>query len=352
MKDLIKRVLTVICAVGVMSAYTGIIASASEVNVRPMPGTDGAASVQTEDKPQENTDNSNYGVSGIDTSRVRTTSADSMDLASNNNVDDEEDGDTQSSEGEPVQNGEGDQAAQPPTIIPANAYDANVPQAQPQEEPQKERNYVTMGGMLIWFLLAVVLNAAISFWVANRFYKMSRKDTHVTAEVRALRRDVEEKFVSNVGGFTEMENEISNNNEDYSMEGGGIKIPDRKAKETPMVSDGFEEDAFRQWEMRQAEVQTRREQAVKESRNVEKTQKVNTSRARQRRDDAEREQPRKKQYQPNRSDADYEDDETYERSSKRETAGSGKTAQNLNNVKNKAKEFLGDIFPFKDDEDE
>lgn len=336
MKGLIKRVLTVICAVGVMSAYTGIIASAAPTP-RPMPGSAAAK----EAAANTNEDEGSYSVSTIDENRTRTNTSDAVNyVASSENGSDED-------EGEQESNPEQDNSLQPPTVIPVNVNNNNeaVPQA-PEETPAKEKSGVSMGAVFLWFLAAIIINAVISFWVGNRFYKLAKKDTHVTAEIRALRRDVEEKFISNVGGFTEMENEISNSNEDYSMDEEGIKMPERKARENrgQVVSDGFEEDAFRKWESRQAEaarVQAEREQPKK---SIDQTQRVSMNRIRERGDQSGRE-TRKKQYQPNRRtdyDASFDDDSNDE--TKRVKKG-----QSVNNVKNKAKEFLGDIFPFKED---
>ena len=369
MKEMIKKILAVVCTAAVMSVYTGAVVSASGTEgLRPMPGTDAAQTqnADSEDNAEQNNSDS-YGVSASNETRVRTSSSNTS--SASNYIASSENGSGEDAEntdegGEDEQNN----SVVPPTIVPVAADNSNetAPQA-PQEEAPAQKKGVGMGTVFLWFLLSVIVNAIVSFWVANRFYKMARKDTHVTAEIRALRRDVEEKFVSNVGGFTEMDNEISNSNDDYSG-GEGITIPDRREERTerteraertaekPTVNDGFEEDAFRQWELRQTEWENRRAEAGRTAKttktaktresNVEKTQRISTSRNRIRREEPERE-IRKKKYQPERTapaETDFDDEYDVKREPK-------KTSQNLNAVKNKAKEFLGDIFPFKDEDE-
>ena len=179
MKDLIKRVLTVICAVGVMSAYTGIIASAA-ATPRPMPGTKAAESAEQNDNSQQ--ENDSYGVSALDETRARAAASSSGSYVASSDTGSE---DENSQESDPEQ----DTSVQAPTIVPVNSAGSNetMPQSPQEEAPAKEKGGVSMGAVFLWFLAAVIINAIVSFWVGNRFYKLAKKDTHVTAEIRALR---------------------------------------------------------------------------------------------------------------------------------------------------------------------
>ncbi len=74
---------------------------------------------------------------------------------------------------------------------------------------------VSRGGMIIWFVLAVAASAVISFAMGNRFARLAKKDNRLSAEVRALRRDIDEKMSERVGGFTEKELDIKNTAKKY-----------------------------------------------------------------------------------------------------------------------------------------
>ena len=186
------------------------------------------------------------------------------------------------------------------------------------------KKYVSKGGMIGWFFLTILVNAIISFWIGNRFYRLSKKDSHVTTEIRALRRDVEEKFLGSVGGFAEQEMDVSNSNDDYSMNDDGIVMPQRQASQHSSDND----DVFKKWE---SQMNTRTSSSARNSRQS-RTEGF---------DEFER-PARRKKYQPTREEIEEEaDTEIYEED---ENSKSG-----FNSVKNKAKEFLGDIFPFKED---
>ena len=55
-----------------------------------------------------------------------------------------------------------------------------------------------------WFIFTIIINAIISFWIGNRFYKLSKKDNHLSFEIRALRKDIED-FLG-----TQFNNQINN----------------------------------------------------------------------------------------------------------------------------------------------
>lgn len=190
--------------------------------------------------------------------------------------------------------------------------------------------YLTKGGAAFWFIFLTLLNGAFSFWVGNRFYRMSKKDNHLASEVRALRRDVEEKFTKNIGGFAEKEIDIENSNESLAMSDEGIKPEEKK-----LVRDATpeEEERFRRW----AEAQSR----PKSERNRPK------SALREELDDDMNEvkKIRKKNYQPKRETV--KENEGFDSSGDLGETRVIKTKGSA--VKNKTKEILSDIFPFDED---
>ena len=112
----------------------------------------------------------------------------------------------------------GEQA--PATIAPA----APVGAAQTTDTTEfTNKKYLTKGGAAFWFIFTIIINAVLSFWIGNRFYRLAKKDNHVSGEIRALRKDIEEKFVKSVGGFAEQEVDINNLNESLAMDDEGIK---------------------------------------------------------------------------------------------------------------------------------
>lgn len=197
--------------------------------------------------------------------------------------------------------------------------------------------YLTKGGAIFWFAFTVVLNSVLSFWIGNRFYKMSKKDNHIAGEIRALRRDVEEKFVKSVGGFSEQEIDINNLNESLAMDDEGIKPVERQITYRDMSAE--EEERFRKWEEAQAAPRTER---------VQKQNKMKSTVSEELEEDFEDVRKiRRKNYQPRRDMKadDFENEEN-------DMSELGETREvriKSDGVKSKAKEILGDIFPFKED---
>lgn len=191
--------------------------------------------------------------------------------------------------------------------------------------------YLTKGGAACWFVVVAVLNIAISFWIGNRFYRMSKKDNHISAEIRALRRDVEDKFVKSIGGFAEQELDIENLNESLAMSEDGIRPEDRQSHTSNFSEE--EEERFRRWEAAQARQRTEKtavknsvKSAVREElqEDLDDVKKIN-----------------RKNYQPKRTQNDeFEEEEDIDATKEISLGG---------NVKSKAKEFLSDMFPFKED---
>lgn len=191
--------------------------------------------------------------------------------------------------------------------------------------------YMTKTSAIIWFIVVVLANAALSFWVGNRFYRMSKKDNHLSAEIRALRRDIEDKMVKSIGGFTEQELDIENLNENYAMDAEeGIRPADRQ----PVLRDisEEEEERFRRWEAAQSRPRSERTPAssVKSAVREELQEDLN---------DVKR--INRKNYQPKRAQQEeFEEEEDIDETKEIKLGG---------NVKSKAKEFLNDMFPFKED---
>lgn len=274
MKNIIKKKAIILCAAcAVLIGSTSITFAAPDATVRPMPGSSQTNSVTSSGTSADNeTSAGNYRA---------TTSPSASDTP------------------------ESGVTRDVPTAIPvSNSDQVNI--VTDTEKTSSPKGSVSIGAMILWLLVSVVINAVISFWIGNRFYRLSKKDTHITAEIRALRRDVEEKFIGSVGGFNEQAMDIDNSNEDYSMNEEGITMTRRQRAEAPQAE---EDDMLKKWESRQ---QTRRPSQ---------------------RDSFER----RRKYQPTREELepeieDYEDDEEAE-----------------SPIKSKAKEILGDIFPFKED---
>ncbi|MCD8181128.1 MAG: hypothetical protein LUF26_06605 [Firmicutes bacterium] len=191
------------------------------------------------------------------------------------------------------------------------------------------RRYLTKGWAAFWFILTILINGIFSFWIGNRFYRLAKKDNHVSGEIRALRKDVEEKFVMSVGGFAEQEVDINNLNESLASDADGIK-PAGKPSAYREVSPE-EEERFRKWEEAQSRPRTERtrpKSTVKEEldEDLDEVKKI-----------------RRKNYQPKREANTFDEDDGEDLDETKKI--------NLKNdgVKSKAKEFLGDIFPFKED---
>lgn len=223
---------------------------------------------------------------------------------------------------------QGDTRPVPTAISTGQAQQPSVVQ-NTEAQRAAEKTYASKGMMFLWFFFAVIINAIISFVIGNRFYKLAKKDNHVSSEIRALRRDLEEKFVSNVGGFNEMETDVANTNDNYSMN-GSIKMPERKSADFASES----EDVFKRWESQMS--QKRRKPAAPEPVEQEFFD-----------DDEEEVKRPKKKFQPSRrkpAPVEEYDDEIEE-----EYDDIPESESKVDSVKSKAKNLLGDIFPFKED---
>lgn len=169
-----------------------------------------------------------------------------------------------------------------------------------QSVPAKK--YLTKWGGFFWFLLSVVVNFILSCWISNRFYRLAKRNTQGSAEIRALRKDIEEKFASTLVDINEPIIEVENTNENYARNEEGIEMPERK----PSVEiDEEEREILGKWDMKRA--------AAKEARE----------------DDS---------YEMRRPMAGirFEDEE----------AEGADEPSKIEKASNRAKDFLGNIFPF------
>ncbi len=212
--------------------------------------------------------------------------------------------------------------------------------------PVNNKSYTTKGGSFLWFLLSVIVNAAISFAAANRVYKLTRKSNHVQSELRALRRDLEEKFAGSVGGFVESDVDITNVNDDYSMGEDGIKM----TPASTVSVDDDQEEVYKQWEAQfGAKYASRKNEATAEDEAAPE-------------EEYEEEQP-VREYKPQRASAEAAHAAIRERIAARrakrneasdedeDSEGRSAISERLSGIGNKAKKLLGGIFPF-DEEDE
>lgn len=167
-----------------------------------------------------------------------------------------------------------------------------------ETEVTKESEKMSTGGVILMFFLAVIVNAGVSFWISNRFYKMSKRDTHLQSEIRALRRDLDDKLSGNVKEIKESAAVIKNKNPNLAKKG---KIVHKEEPPTDEIAE-----IAKKWN-------------IEIERDDEPEVKIRPSKKLQSRDDIK---PKMKL-------------------DKKESDSS---------IKNKAKEILGDIFPFNDEE--
>lgn len=199
-----------------------------------------------------------------------------------------------------------------PTIAPTDGTTENTNPLVFSEETDKsivstvdeaaaaDGRYTTKGGSFGWFILSIIINAVISFIIGNRFYKMSRRDTHVLAEIRAIKKDIDAKMQYNIGGFSEYETVINNSNKSYAKDESGIKSGE-EAKAEELATE-----IYKKWEN---QVMAAKEREM--SRKTAELKKTQTSSGRSR----------------------------------------SRTIQKRNNsgLSGKVKDFINDVFPFDKD---
>ncbi len=106
----------------------------------------------------------------------------------------------------------------------------------------ENKKYLTKGGAFLWFLFTVIVSAIISFAISYRFYMMGKRDNHVIAELRALKRDIDKKMVGTVNGFSEFDVSVTNNNKSYARPNS--PIASGNAAEVEEKS----EEIYKKWE--------------------------------------------------------------------------------------------------------
>lgn len=325
MKEFIKKAAAfVAAAMMVVTISSGAFAATSApATSRPRPGS----STSTSDSSNSSRDNS----SSNDDDRSSNSSSDNNDRNSNSSSDDDDKSSTSD-------NSNTRRAATQAPSVPQAATQA--PAAAPVN-----KSYTTKGGAFLWFLLSVIVNTIISFSIANRFYKISKKSNHVQAEIRALRRDVEEKFADSVGGFTEPAVDITNTNDDYSAGADGIKMTPASSIST----DDGPEDVYKEWEAQFAAKRAER-RAVLKARPVDVDAEYDD-------DDDDKEytvKPSNKKYQPVRKSKEHMSmkERLSARNSNDDDDDDDDISSRISGVGNKAKKILGGLFPFDNDEDD
>ncbi|MEE1351119.1 MAG: hypothetical protein UHM23_03575 [Clostridia bacterium] len=194
-------------------------------------------------------------------------------------------------------------------------------QANTQNAPAKK--YLTKWGGFFWFLLSVIVNFILSCWVGNRFYQLSRRNSQSSAEIRALRKDIEERFASTLTDIDEPITEVINRNESYARTDEGMEMPERRKS---VEINEEEREILGRWDTKRSA-----------SRDFEGASESVDARS----------------YSPTRamSGIEFEDDEAEDDAvdmPKRGSAHLKETMETVAKAGSKAKDFLSNIFPFED----
>ena len=196
---------------------------------------------------------------------------------------------------------------------PIAAQDAPETQSAPAAPAQNSetKTGVSFATVFLMFVLAIIINAAVSFVISNRFYRMSKKDSHLQAEIRALRRDISEKFTGSVKEIKEKAATVTNENKNYSRDGGITYKEEDTSGEVAEIAKRWNisvEDAadpdVKIRTSRRTSTRTERSRSAGETRRIPKTEDM---------------------------------------------GGISADEGVSDSVKDKAKKFLGDIFPFEDE---
>ena len=184
------------------------------------------------------------------------------------------------------------------------------------------KKYLTKWGGFFWFLLSVAVNFVLSCWVANRFYNLARRNAQGSAEIRALRKDIEEKFASTLKDIDEPVTEVVNHNESYAREDAGIEMPERKS--AVEIKDE-EREILGRWDMKRV--------AQKEAATEDDQHPVDIER---------------RAYAPTRSMSgiEFEDDDRQDDVAPRPAGQLRSKMDAVAKAGTKAKDFLSNIFPF------
>lgn len=322
MKDSVKRIMTAVCAAAMAIMLTAGSAMAS-ATVRPQPDSSGETTTMT------------------------------------------------TSSGETGETSTGDTAAGDASANQASSVVDTANSVTQVNTGREERSYQTRLGGFLWFLLSVIVNFIISCWVGNRFYRLARRSNQSSAEIRALRKDIEEKFGSTLRDISEPAIEVMNQNENYARTDEGLSMPDRQNK---IELNDEEREMFRKWDEQRANARAgaksaRTTRERREEREADYEEEDDFEEEEQRRPASS--SKRRSAYQPTRSssgirfddDEDEEDDDIYDEyeddyEDSRSSSGRRPSAMNerrekrtsnkVNKAKGKAKDFLSNMFPFDD----
>lgn len=187
------------------------------------------------------------------------------------------------------------------------------------------KKYLSKLGGFLWFLLSVLVNTVISYWIGSRFYRMAKKSAQGSNEIRALRKDIEEKFASTLKNVDEPAIDVINSNENYARDDDGLVMPDRRGH---VELDEDELEMVRRWDSRSSA----------------------SSRERAQESEPESRAASKRSYQPTRrsSGIEFDEDENSEYHEEERAPRREKATGKLAGAKNKTKDFLSNVFPFDD----
>lgn len=139
------------------------------------------------------------------------------------------------------------------TAAKSTAQTADTVTAQTSNQSVSAKKYLTKWGGFFWFLLSVIVNFILSCWISNRFYRMAKRNTQGSAEIRALRKDIEEKFASTIKDINEPVTEIINRNENYARNDEGMEMPEHR-QSVEIRED--EREILGRWDMKRTAAKT------------------------------------------------------------------------------------------------
>ena len=206
------------------------------------------------------------------------------------------------------------------------------------------KKYLSKLGGFLWFLLSVVVNFILSCWVGNKFYQLARRNAQGSSEIRALRKDIEEKFASTLTDIAEPATEVLNSNENYARDEEGLSMPERR---NHVEMNDEEREIVRRWDSKRAMSKFDEDEEYYDDEDEEYEEE-------NRRDY----RTSQRSYQPTRrrSGIEFEDDEeeddeyaeqSYQKSRPARMSSKSSAAKSKkSSVGKKAKDFLSNVFPF------
>ena len=216
---------------------------------------------------------------------------------------------------------------------------------QPINSTVTNKKYLSKVGGFLWFLLSVIVNFVVSCWVANKFYQLTKKNAQGSSEIRALRKDIEEKFASTLKDISEPAVEIINSNENFARNDEGMVMPERR---NHVEMNDEEREIVRRWDTKRSMT---RDDEETQTQFEDEEEAYRPKRERYAEDDSFR--PSRRQGGIDFEDDD-EDEEIYEENDYQKNRPSRMTERNIRSERggkkgfsvSKAKDFLSNIFPF------